>query len=138
MYTDEQLDDIDALVERFVFGQGDSVVRLDGRGKSGWFIRTATSHADIPDYTRSGDAMLMVVEKMRELGKQRLFAKDKTNGPIGFSLFRDGDRDGEQYVCTFVQCDDSFSFEAETPQLATCLAALAAVGHPHTKENARG
>lgn len=121
--TDEEMDKIDAMVAEKVMGVTPSApwCRCDKRHESREYCM-ACGFPCPSEYTRSGDAMLMVVEKMREEGWRVAFAVDGT----------------DPYECGFGRKEnmEAGSYEtANTAPLAVCLAALAAVGHPYQPGN---
>ncbi len=135
-YTDSELDAIDAMVAEHLFGwkfyqnyshsgirqvqsvapnkkpDYDDMQPVDGSALAGsWKI------GRVPEYTRSGDAMLAVVEKMRATWSVGIVGR------------------GDGWHCSLMLGDGAYeSGAAPTIPLAVALAALAAVGKPYERK----
>jgi hypothetical protein len=112
--TDEQRAKVEVMVHTSVMGY---TYAPDHNGEGRWHDgegnRCAIGH-DVPPYTTSGDAMLEVIEKMRERN-------------LLYSISPSGDAT-EQWRCVVWNDGNKEYVYAPTMQEAVCLAALSAVG----------
>lgn len=112
-YTEQQLDEIDAMVAEHVIGYK-GVKQYPG----GWWVTGGAFPCAIQKYTRSGSAMLEILEKMRA-----------TFGPTGVAVY--GATVG---YSARIGVGAKMVF-AETLPLSVALAALQAVGHQYRDRN---